>query len=104
MVTTHVEYRFSTSAFADAAALTQTMDLVISVDTSAAHLAGALGRPVWLLLPHCPDWRWGLDDERSRWYPTARLLRQPQPGVWDVVIMRARAALDELANRSGSLQ
>lgn len=92
------------ATFADAAALTQTMDLVISVDTSAAHLAGALGRPVWLLLPHCPDWRWGLDDERSRWYPTARLLRQPQPGAWDAVIMRARADLDELANRSGSLQ
>lgn len=70
---------------ATAAAITD-LDLVITVDTSIAHLAGALGRPFWLLLSHSPDWRWLLDRDDSPWYPTARLFRQPTPGDWTSVI------------------
>jgi hypothetical protein len=80
-------------SFEDTAALAQLCDLVISVDTSVAHLAGALGRPLWILLPFSPDWRWLTDREDSPWYPTARLFRQPTPGAWDKVIERVRAAL-----------
>ena len=72
--------------FADTAALVSLMDLVISVDTSVAHLAGALGKPVWILLPFAPDWRWLLEREDSPWYPSARLFRQPRIGDWDRVI------------------
>src|SRR5215813_2617762 len=63
-------------------------------DTSAVHLAGAMGRPVWVLLPFSPDWRWTLAGESSRWYPTARLFRQPSLGDWDSVIERLRGELD----------
>lgn len=80
--------------FADTAALVEAMDLVIAADTAVAHLAGALARPVWILLPFCPDWRWMLAREDSSWYPTARLLRQPARGDWDSVIRRAREMLD----------
>jgi len=79
--------------FSDTAALASFMDLVISVDTSAAHLAGALGKPVWILLPRAPDWRWLLDREDSPWYPTARLFRQPKPGDWQSVVERVTAEL-----------
>jgi hypothetical protein len=82
--------------FADTAALIPCLDLVITVDTSVAHLAGALGRPVWLLLPFTPDWRWLLDREDSPWYPTARLFRQSQPREWTGVIERVRVALQDL--------
>jgi tetratricopeptide (TPR) repeat protein len=74
--------------FSDTAALVQSMDLVISVDTSVAHLAGALGKRVWILLPYLPDWRWQLDREDSPWYPNARLFRQSQPGEWSDVFER----------------
>jgi tetratricopeptide (TPR) repeat protein len=83
--------------FADTAALVSALDLVITVDTSVAHLAGALGRPVWILLPHCPDWRWMLDREDSPWYPTAWLVRQPSPGDWESVLRRCRARIAEEA-------
>jgi len=64
------------------------MDLVITVDTALAHLAGALGKPTWLLLPHAPDWRWLLNRDDSPWYPTMRLYRQATPGDWSTVIGR----------------
>jgi ADP-heptose:LPS heptosyltransferase len=62
------------------------LDLVITVDTAVAHLAGALGRPVWILLPYAAEWRWLLDRTDSPWYPTARLFRQSQPGDWPGVL------------------
>jgi hypothetical protein len=68
--------------FADTAAICELLDLVISVDTSVAHLAGALGRPLWALIPFNPDWRWGLETEKSDWYPTARVRRQTVRGDW----------------------
>jgi len=79
--------------FADTAALLSRLDLLISIDSSPAHLAGALGRPVWTLLPFQPDWRWRLDDEVSRWYPTMRLYRQRRAGDWEEPIARVAAAL-----------
>ena len=86
--------------FADTAAVIGLVDLVISVDTSVAHLAGAMGRPVWVMLPFSPDWRWTLAGEGSRWYPTARLFRQPSIGDWDAVIERLRGELKRLAAES----
>jgi tetratricopeptide (TPR) repeat protein len=74
--------------FSDTAALLDLMDLVITVDTSVAHLAGAMGKPVWILLPFSPDWRWLLDRSDSPWYPSARLFRQQQIGNWTGVIDR----------------
>jgi tetratricopeptide (TPR) repeat protein len=79
--------------FADTAAVISLLDLVITVDTSVAHLAGALGKPVWILLPVAADWRWLLDREDSPWYPTARLLRQTEAGNWDVVVADVRRRL-----------
>jgi tetratricopeptide (TPR) repeat protein len=79
--------------FADTAALLDLMDLVVTVDTSVAHLAGALGRPVLILLAFNPDWRWLTGRADSPWYPSARLLRQPAPGDWTSVISQAKAAL-----------
>lgn len=82
--------------FAETAALIAELDLVISVDTAVAHVAGALGRPVWLLLPFAPDWRWLLDRDDSPWYPTARLFRQPKAGDWKAAIADAGRALERL--------
>jgi tetratricopeptide (TPR) repeat protein len=79
--------------FSDTAAIISSMDLVISSDTSVAHLAGALGKPVWILLQFVPDWRWLLDREDSPWYPTARLFRQDETRQWDNVIARVHVAL-----------
>ena len=79
--------------FADTAAVLTLADLVITVDTAVAHLAGALGRPVWVMLQHSPDFRWLLDRADSPWYPSARLFRQHQSGDWDDVISRVAAAL-----------
>jgi tetratricopeptide (TPR) repeat protein len=69
------------------------MDLVITIDNSTAHLAGALGVPVWVLLPFAPDWRWLLDREDCLWYPTMRLFRQMEPGNWESVVERVRSCL-----------
>jgi tetratricopeptide (TPR) repeat protein/ADP-heptose:LPS heptosyltransferase len=74
--------------FADTAALIDALDLVVTVDTSVAHLAGALGKPAWILLCHNPDWRWLRDRDDSPWYPSARLFRQAKPGDWAGVIAR----------------
>jgi hypothetical protein len=79
--------------FADTAAVLSQTDLAISVDTSAVHLAGALGRPVWALLQHMPDFRWLLGREDSPWYPSARLFRQPDFGDWKSVIERVSREL-----------
>lgn len=79
--------------FADTAALMSHLDLVISVDTSVAHLAGALGRPTWVLLPFAPDWRWMLERDDSPWYPTMRLFRQSRRRDWLPVLERVREAL-----------
>src|SRR5262249_3007792 len=68
------------AAFVDAAAAMQSLDLVITCDTSIAHIAGALGKPVWIALKYVPDWRWLLDRNDSPWYPTARLYRQSRSG------------------------
>jgi hypothetical protein len=71
---------------ADTAALIDEMDLIITVDTSTVHLAGALGKPTWLLLPHRYEWRWGLSGEHNNWYDTVRVLRQEVPGDWDILL------------------
>ena len=81
--------------FADAAALISELDLIVTVDTSVAHLAGALGKPVWLLLPFIPDWRWLFDRDTSPWYPTARLFRQDESRSYDGVIARVHDALKQ---------
>jgi Flp pilus assembly protein TadD len=85
--------------FADTAALISELDLVITVDTAVAHLAGALGKPVWILLPCVADWRWLQDREDSPWYPSARLFRQPTPSDWGSVIKRLREELRSWVNR-----
>lgn len=81
--------------FADTAALIANLDLIIAVDTSVAHLAGALAKPVWLLLPYIPDWRWLLDRDDTPWYPTARLFRQDETRRWEPVVTRIHACLRE---------
>jgi tetratricopeptide (TPR) repeat protein len=80
--------------FLDTAAVMQCLELVITSDTSVAHLAGALGRPTWLALKHVPDWRWMLDREDSPWYPTMRLFRQPKPGDWAAVFAVIHSELE----------
>jgi ADP-heptose:LPS heptosyltransferase len=77
----------------ETAALMTHLDLIVTVDTMVAHLAGALGRPVWTLLHFAADWRWLLDRADSPWYPTMRLFRQPSPGAWEPVVARVAAEL-----------
>jgi hypothetical protein len=88
--------------FVDTAALMTHLDLIISVDTAAAHLAGALGRPVWTLISFELDWRWGLEGEDTPWYPTMRLFRQQITDDWDSVVRRVAGELEQ-AMRSGKL-
>jgi tetratricopeptide (TPR) repeat protein len=82
--------------FTETAALVSCLDLVITVDTSVAHLAGALGRPTWILLPYTPDYRWLLDRDDSPWYPTMRLFRQTETREYEKVLDRVRAELTQL--------
>jgi Tfp pilus assembly protein PilF len=89
---------------ADTAGLIDGLDLVISVDTSVAHLAGALGCPVWILLRHAACWRWMDKRDDSPWYPSARLFRQPAPGDWDAVVDQVRSALLGWAADAGTTQ
>lgn len=85
--------------FADTAGLLDNLDMLISVDTSVAHLAGAMGRPVWLMVPHIPDWRWGLHCTATPWYPTMTLYRQNRPKDWETVIGSMRCRLVEIAGK-----
>lgn len=87
--------------FADTAAVVQALDLVITVDTAMAHLAGALGRPVWTLLSAFPDWRWMLDRDDSPWYPTMRLFRQGRAGDWTAVVQEMASALRRYVEDGG---
>ena len=87
--------------FADTAAMIDQMDLVITVDTSVAHIAGALGKPVWTLLAKAADWRWGYDSETTPWYRSMRLFRQTRAGDWSDVVDRVAAELRRVA-ASGS--
>lgn len=80
-------------SFADTAALIAELDLLISIDTAYTHLAGALGAPVWLMLPRAADWRWSLQPEASPWYPSVRIFRQPSAGDWEDVAQRMAQAL-----------
>jgi hypothetical protein len=92
----------ASGAFLDTAALMQGLDLVVTIDSALAHLAGALGAPVWVALSFVADWRWLLDREDSPWYPTMRLFRQRRPGDWDDVFARLAAALAERLARRGA--
>jgi ADP-heptose:LPS heptosyltransferase len=92
-----VDWTESLHDFADTAALVANLDLVISVDTAVAHLAGAMGKPVWLMGPAAPDWRWMLHRGDSPWYPTMRIFRQVKRGAWDDVVSQMSAALSLLA-------
>jgi tetratricopeptide (TPR) repeat protein len=90
-----LDFTAELAEFSDTAALVQCLDLVITVDTSVAHLAGSIGRPTWIMLPYKPDYRWQLDRDDSAWYPTARLFREASTGDYAGVIDRVRDALIE---------
>ncbi|HSZ56384.1 MAG TPA: tetratricopeptide repeat protein [Tepidisphaeraceae bacterium] len=85
--------------FAQTAALIANLDLVITIDTAVAHLAGAMGKPLWVMLQYVPDWRWLLHRSDSPWYPTMRLFRQPRPGDWGAVASQIATALRSLLER-----
>ena len=82
--------------FKETAAAINQLDLVISVDTAVAHLAGALGKPVWLLADFAGDWRWGLRTDETEWYPSMRIFRQEKPGDWAGVVAHVTSALTQL--------
>ena len=81
--------------FADTAALIANLDLVITVDTAVAHLAGAMGKPCWIMLPYVAEWRWMIDREDTPWYSSVRLFRQSKFADWSDVVCRIGTALDE---------
>jgi hypothetical protein len=85
--------------FSDTAALISCLDLVVTIDTAVAHLAGALGKPVWTLTHWPPDWRWQLGREDSPWYPTMRLFRRTKVDTWSDVVLRVRQALQRWATQ-----
>ena len=88
--------------FADTAAAMMNLDLILTIDTAAAHLAGALGRPTWTLLPWAADWRWLSGRRDSPWYPTMRLFRQPNKGDWQSVIAQVAKEVSETAMAAAS--
>ena len=90
-----VDFKDEQKDFADTAAIVANLDLVIAIDTSVAHLAGAMAKPVWVMLNNSADWRWMLQRADSPWYPTARLFRQETPGAWDPVLREVTSALAE---------
>ena len=89
----------SNGRFMDTAAVIKNLDLVITVDTSIGHLAAALGKPTWVILPNPPDWRWMLERDDTPWYPTMRLFRQPTPGDWESVIEVVAQELKKYVNQ-----
>src|SRR5581483_8621832 len=89
----------SAHALAETAALLSALDLIVTSDTSVAHLAGALGLPVWVALHAAPDWRWLLERADSPWYPSMRLFRQRSPGDWSEVFERLAREVGELTAR-----
>ncbi len=91
-----IDHSAEVKDFADTAAIIEELDLVITIDTVLAHLAGALARPVWIMLPLCPDFRWLIDRQDSPWYPTARLFRQQREGDWAGVVAEVVVALADL--------
>ena len=96
-----IDYTAALCSFSDTAALIETLDLVISIDTAVAHLAGALGKPVWTLLPFVSDWRWLLDRKDTPWYPSMRLFRQSSPGAWVGVMSAVQKELAQLLDGRG---
>lgn len=92
-----VDFDNGPDAFADTAAVMASLDLIVTIDTSIAHLAGALGRPVWVALKKIPEWRWQMDRIDSPWYPSARLFRQPERDDWDSVV---NAMVQELSSKT----
>ena len=92
------------SNFLDTARALSQLDLVISVDTAVAHLAGAIGIPVWILLPQAPDWRWLLHRSDSPWYTSVRLFRQNKPADWTPVIDEIILELARLSSASGATE
>jgi tetratricopeptide (TPR) repeat protein len=94
-----LDYTEEIRDFSDTAALMENLDLTLSVDTSVVHLAGALGKSVWTLIPFSPDWRWMLNREDSPWYPTMRLFRQPSLGDWESMIARVKDELLQLLSK-----
>jgi tetratricopeptide (TPR) repeat protein len=97
-----IDYTAELNDFADTAALIANLDLIIAVDTAVAHLAGAMGKPAWVLVPYAPDWRWLLEREDSPWYPTVHLFRQPRIGNWQTPISEIARRLSELSRRRNS--
>ena len=89
--------------FSDTAAAIENLDLVITVDTSAAHLAGAMGKAAWLLLPYFPDWRWQLNRSDSLWYPSMKLFRQPKPDDWSLVFREVVSELIQFVKQKKEL-
>jgi tetratricopeptide (TPR) repeat protein len=96
--------RFDPASFADVAAVLMSLDLVVTVDTAVAHLAGAVGVPVWVALPLAPDFRWLLERDDSPWYPSMRLFRQPRFGDWDAVFERLTAEVAKIKGTAKSLR
>ncbi|MCK5640178.1 MAG: hypothetical protein KAJ19_05255, partial [Gammaproteobacteria bacterium] len=88
--------------FTDTARIIQNLDLIITVDTAVAHLAGAMGKPVWVLLPYAPDWRWGLENKNTPWYPSMQLYRQHTVTEWTDIVEEISEDLRSLLKNNNS--